>query len=400
MIITLEGADFSSSKIGTLNSWTIVTTLGNGATYSGPYSVLKENTGFAATITIADGWEVNTNAVTVTMDGKTIIPTFDKNIIKINITPQVTGNIYINVPTTAVGAITYTITYQINGHGTQPNAVSGVTALPSTLPTLSASGWTFGGWYTDSACTKNAIAGTAITANTTLYAKWTEAPAVDPETCEHTFGTGNICTKCSMPNYSLVTIIPDDGVESVTVTKIAGWGEVGQEIASGTQVHIGDKLRVVVVPKSGYVVVGESDYTTVAYSGGCSIVISTMVYEDVAYEVIDPATYDTHLDYYVTTNGKATGPYTTWKYDVIPVTAGRKYHIKTVAGQAARMWLMLNGPDPLISGTILRYSQDSSAVALKEEYVVAPAGATYMCVNTRKDKPEYPIIEVHPTYQE
>ena len=69
---------------------------------------------------------------------------------------------------------TYTITYDVNGHGTAPAQVTGATALPATLPTLTESGWTFGGWFTDQACTKAAVAGATISANTTLYAKWTQ----------------------------------------------------------------------------------------------------------------------------------------------------------------------------------------------------------------------------------
>ena len=68
---------------------------------------------------------------------------------------------------------TYTVTYNINGHGTQPSVVTGVTALPNPLPTLTTNDYTFNGWFTNSELTTQAVAGTTITANTTLYAKWT-----------------------------------------------------------------------------------------------------------------------------------------------------------------------------------------------------------------------------------
>ncbi|MDE7106058.1 MAG: InlB B-repeat-containing protein [Anaeroplasmataceae bacterium] len=82
---------------------------------------------------------------------------------------------------------TYTITYNVQGHGTAPASVTG-TKLPDTLPVLSASGYTFGGWYLDANCTQAAQAGAAITEDTTLYAKWTEKQAVTPtpETPEKT----------------------------------------------------------------------------------------------------------------------------------------------------------------------------------------------------------------------
>jgi len=68
---------------------------------------------------------------------------------------------------------TYTVSYNMNGHGTAIDNVTGVTALPSTLPTPEATGYTFGGWYTNEGLTSAAVAGASISADTELYAKWT-----------------------------------------------------------------------------------------------------------------------------------------------------------------------------------------------------------------------------------
>lgn len=67
--------------------------------------------------------------------------------------------------------ITYTVSFN-TAYGSAAD-VTDVTALPDTLPTLTQDGYTFEGWYTDEAYTTQAVAGSAITANTTLYAKWT-----------------------------------------------------------------------------------------------------------------------------------------------------------------------------------------------------------------------------------
>ncbi len=67
---------------------------------------------------------------------------------------------------------TYTITYNINGHGEQPNAVVDTYKLPNELPTLTADGYIFIGWYTDEDLTTEAVAGATISSNTTLYASW------------------------------------------------------------------------------------------------------------------------------------------------------------------------------------------------------------------------------------
>ena len=98
MIITLKGADFSASNIGTLSSWRITRSLGTGATYEGPTSVDK-GAAFNATVTIAEGYELGTAGVTVTMGGNVIsAATINGNVITINIA-EVTGNVTIKVPT-------------------------------------------------------------------------------------------------------------------------------------------------------------------------------------------------------------------------------------------------------------------------------------------------------------
>lgn len=68
---------------------------------------------------------------------------------------------------------TYTVTYNMNGHGAAIDALTNVTTLPETLPTPTATGYTFEGWYLDEALANKAVAGDKITDNTILYAKWT-----------------------------------------------------------------------------------------------------------------------------------------------------------------------------------------------------------------------------------
>ena len=72
-------------------------------------------------------------------------------------------------------AKTYKVTFNANGHGTAPSAQAveeGKKAAKPADPT--ASGYTFGGWFTDKEC-KNAYSfDTAVTQDITLYAKWTK----------------------------------------------------------------------------------------------------------------------------------------------------------------------------------------------------------------------------------
>lgn len=72
------------------------------------------------------------------------------------------------------GAVTYTVTFNANGHGSAPSAQTVPAGGTATLPTApTAAGYVFDGWYTEAACTNVFDFSTPITENTTLYAKWT-----------------------------------------------------------------------------------------------------------------------------------------------------------------------------------------------------------------------------------
>ena len=72
--------------------------------------------------------------------------------------------------------VTYTVSFDANGHGAAPAAQTvahGATATEPAAPT--AEGWSFGGWYKEAACANKFDFSTPITADVTLYAKWTES---------------------------------------------------------------------------------------------------------------------------------------------------------------------------------------------------------------------------------
>ncbi|MCH5164762.1 MAG: InlB B-repeat-containing protein, partial [Clostridiales bacterium] len=85
--------------------------------------------------------------------------------------------------------VTYTVTFNLNGApGTAPQAqkiVEGETATQPPVPT-----WDdeheFGGWFTEAACTNEWSFTTAVTADTTLYAKWTEVEDLTPVVVTYT----------------------------------------------------------------------------------------------------------------------------------------------------------------------------------------------------------------------
>ncbi|MDC7951819.1 InlB B-repeat-containing protein [Methanomassiliicoccaceae archaeon COG_1] len=68
---------------------------------------------------------------------------------------------------------THKVTFDTQGHGSAasqwvPDGGKAAEPPPPTAP-----GWAFGGWYTDRACTLPMDFGRAVTADTTVYAKWT-----------------------------------------------------------------------------------------------------------------------------------------------------------------------------------------------------------------------------------
>ncbi len=67
---------------------------------------------------------------------------------------------------------TYSITYNINGHGEKIETMTNQTHLPNPLPSLSEDGWTFIGWYMDKSLTTPAKDGMELVEDVILYANW------------------------------------------------------------------------------------------------------------------------------------------------------------------------------------------------------------------------------------
>ncbi|MDE7264127.1 MAG: InlB B-repeat-containing protein [Anaeroplasmataceae bacterium] len=114
----------------------------------------------------------------------------------------------------------YTITFEMKGHGTAPSNIEKATALPTPLPSVAdVEGWHFVGWYKDSECNTAAVAGEVLTANITLYAKWepSDVPVV-PETYTITFEMKGHGTAPS--NIEKATALP---TPLPSVTDVEGW---------------------------------------------------------------------------------------------------------------------------------------------------------------------------------
>ena len=78
---------------------------------------------------------------------------------------------------TVEAAVTrYSLSYVKNGGTSDATDSEGETEtnLPNPLPTITKAGYNFGGWYTDNTFETPAVAGAALTENTTIYAQWLE----------------------------------------------------------------------------------------------------------------------------------------------------------------------------------------------------------------------------------
>ena len=109
---------------------------------------------------------------------------------------------------------TYTVTFDVQGHGTAPQTQTVDKDGYATDPgALTADGWKFGGWFEEAACnTAFAFATKKITADTTVYAKWFAVTA-----------SGNTLTTNLKPTIYLAG---DSTVKTYNDSQyIGGWGQ-------------------------------------------------------------------------------------------------------------------------------------------------------------------------------
>ena len=98
MIITLKGADFSNSNVGTLSTWLITKSLKGVTTDNTLTSIDKENSGYTAVFVVNDGYTLST--AKVTMGGVDITSSLiwsDDETSAILTISEVTGNVVISI---------------------------------------------------------------------------------------------------------------------------------------------------------------------------------------------------------------------------------------------------------------------------------------------------------------
>lgn len=144
MIITLKGANFSGSNVGTLSTWLINKSLKGVTTTSTVTSVDKDGS-YTATFKVADGYELYSEYVT--MGGVDITQQLiwsDDTTATLTIS-KVTGNVYINIVANSESEeeepVYYTITYKyVDSSGNTIGANTTEQVLAGTSKTFNTSG--------------------------------------------------------------------------------------------------------------------------------------------------------------------------------------------------------------------------------------------------------------------
>ncbi len=134
-----------------------------------------------------------------------------------------------DTPETPQEATVYTVKFETNGGTLLPEqgANPGDKAVKPGDPKKA--GYTFGGWYTNAACTTEYDFGSAVNGNTTIYAKWNAAPTTDAGYFRLTQdGEGwSVAAKPGM-NMPVDVVIPSK-IDDKTITSVAisGFEDVG-----------------------------------------------------------------------------------------------------------------------------------------------------------------------------
>ena len=141
-------------------------------------------------------------------------------------------------PPTPPAPTTYTVTFNVQGHGSAPASQTVAKNGKVTEPTApTADGYSFGGWYKEAGCTnKWNFTSDTVTGNTTLYAKWTD------ESPNLTIGEGQKIAdgiyKQVGGTYNDVTISESVGNGDVTLENVIINGKLIVQGGGSNSIHL------------------------------------------------------------------------------------------------------------------------------------------------------------------
>ena len=193
------------------------------------------------------------------------------------------------------------VTFNANGHGTAPTAKTVLKGGKVTAPTApTATGYTFGGWYKEANCTNAFDFNTAITADITLYAKWTE------KTYSLTFkhdGHGTIKVGGTTVNSGSTASVNHVNTKTLVATPNTGynfssWTLSGSDTSAVTIGSTSTASTTIKATNTGATVTANftpKTYTiTLDKNGGASNGSATATYNS---NSVTNATYPTRTDY-------------------------------------------------------------------------------------------------------
>jgi len=135
-----------------------------------------------------------------------------------NFNAEVTGGITLYAKWIEEEVVTYTVTFDMNGHGdtiADQIITEGEKAVAPAAP--AAEGYTFGGWYTNAECENAYNFDTVLTGDITLYAKWT----VNQYTITFVTGDGVDPVDPITADYGTAVTAPEDPTK--TGYTFTGW---------------------------------------------------------------------------------------------------------------------------------------------------------------------------------
>lgn len=166
--------------------------------------------------------------------------------------------------------ITNTVSFDSNGHGTAPAEQTVTYGEKATKPSdLTETGYTFGGWYTDSDCTSAYEFDTPVKSDFKLYAKWTavstdsQSGSVKPVANTYTVVTGGDGTWDGVSDYVVRVKSYDDDEHCIDRFL---WAAVdGHELEVGKEAEITRGSTIVTI---------KSDYLKTLSAGTHNIVVN------------------------------------------------------------------------------------------------------------------------------
>ena len=123
------------------------------------------------------------------------------------------------------------VTFNMNGHGSAIDAQNVLYKSKATQPSNpTASGYTFGGWYTDKNCTSAFDFNTEITDDKTLYAKWTATETKHKVTISYKSGDTNLQSATTQEVGEATAV-------SITAPEHTGYTFTGWTLGAGITNH-------------------------------------------------------------------------------------------------------------------------------------------------------------------